>query len=145
MAYVRTATASDAKAIGCLIRGQSADFLVDPSSEDAKHFFSALEPAAIEEMMKDSSRLYLVAVDQEAIIGMIMVREKNYISQFFVAATRQGRGIGRLLWEQALKTIHAAGGMGEFSVNSSLAAQEVYGRFGFVPAGELTIENGFSP
>lgn len=143
MIHVRTATPSDASAIGDVIRGESTDFLVDPASEEAKQFFATLEPNAIEKMMGDPARFYWVAEDEGAVVGMIMVRDKNYVSQFFVAATHQGRGVGRLLWEHALKASVAAGTTGEFGVRSSLAAQRVYARFGFAPTGEPTSQNGF--
>jgi predicted N-acetyltransferase YhbS len=140
---VRTATRSDVSSIGAIIRSESFGFLVDPGSEDAKRFFAALEPAAIEKLMDDPTRLYFVAVDHEAVVGMIMVRNNNYISQFFVAATHQGRGVGRLLWQHALETVVAAGATGEFCVSSSLAAECIYARFGFARSGEPTAQNGF--
>jgi ribosomal protein S18 acetylase RimI-like enzyme len=140
---VRTATRLDALAIATVIRSESFGFLVDPASEDAKRFFAALEQTALEKLMGDPTRLYFVAVENEAIVGMIMVRDKNYISQFFVAATHQGRGVGRLLWQHALATVVAAGATGEFSVSSSLAAEGIYARFGFARTGEPTAQNGF--
>jgi GNAT superfamily N-acetyltransferase len=140
---VRAATRSDSPAIGLVIRGESSDFLVDPGSEETERFFAALEPTAIERMMDDPARLYFVAEVGGAVVGMIMVRDKNYISQFFVASTHQGRGVGRLLWEQALRTVVDAGATGEFSVSSSLAAERTYARFGFVRSGEPTSQNGF--
>ncbi len=143
MVHVRTATPSDASALGVIIRGQSSQFLVDPDGEEAKRFFEALEPPAIKKLMEDPARLYFVAEDEGTIVGIIMVRDKNYISQFFVAATHQGQGVGRLLWNQALKAAVAAGASGEFSVSSSLAAEGIYERFGFATTGEPTVENGF--
>ncbi len=143
MVHVRTATPLDAPAIGRVIRGESPDCLVDPASDEARRFFAALEPVAIMKMMDDPARLYLVAEEKGTVVGMIMVRDKNYISQFFVTATHKGQGIGRSLWEQALKLSVAAGATGDFSVSSSMAAQHIYTRFGFVPAGEPTSKNGF--
>jgi len=93
--------------------------------------------------MDDPARLYFVAEENGGIIGMIMLRDMNYISQFFVAATHQGRGVGRLLWEQALRTVVDAGASGAFSVSSSLAAENIYARFGFARSGEPTSQNGF--
>jgi predicted N-acetyltransferase YhbS len=143
VAFVRTATRSDAPAIGAVIRSESFGFLVDPASVEAKRFFAALEPAAIEKLMDDPTRLYFVAIEEDAVVGMIMVRDKNYICQFFVAATHQGRGVGRLLWQHALGTVVAAGATGEFSVSSSLAAEGIYARFGFARTAEPTTQNGF--
>jgi predicted N-acetyltransferase YhbS len=140
---VRAATSSDASSIGIVIRGESSEFLVDPASAEAERFFAALEPAAIKKMMAEPTRLYLVAEDEGSVVGMIMVRDQNYISQFFVAATHQRQGVGRLLWEQALKTVVSSGATGEFSVSSSLAAERIYARFGFVPTGKPTSQNGF--
>ena len=143
MVQVRIALPSDASAIGAVIRSESSDFLVDPEGDEARRFFAALEPEGIEKAIADPSRFYMVAVDRGVVVGVINVRDQNYVSQFFVANTHQRRGVGRLLWEHALKRVVLAGGTGEFTVSSSLAAQAIYARFGFLPTGEQTIQNGF--
>lgn len=130
-------------AIGQVIRDQSFHFLVDPKSEEAQRFFLSLAPPAIEKSMNDPNRSYFVAEDSGAVVGVIMVRDKGYISQFFVAHSHQRRGIGRLLWNLAFKEAVAAGGSGEFAVDSSLLAQPVYAQLGFLPVGKPTVRNGF--
>ena len=143
MVQVRIASAQDSKAIGSIIRGESLHFLVDPEGEDAQRFYAALEPDSIERSMTESSRCYFVAEEGTKVVGMIMTRDNNYVSQFFVAAQYQGRGIGAKLWRHALHNALSTGATGEFKVDSSLVARPVYERLGFIPVGELTVCSGF--
>ncbi|CAD5373085.1 hypothetical protein RA210_U290026 [Rubrivivax sp. A210] len=143
MVQVRIASAQDSKAIGSIIRGESLHFLVEPDGEDAQRFYAALEPDAIEKSMTEPSRCYFVAEEGNKVIGMIMTRDNNYVSQFFVAAQYQGRGIGARLWRLALHNAVSTGAAGEFKVDSSLVAKPVYERLGFVAVGEPTVRSGF--
>jgi ribosomal protein S18 acetylase RimI-like enzyme len=142
MVQVRIASTQDSKAIGSIIRGESLHFLVEPEGEEAQRFYAALEPDAIEKSMTEPSRCYLVAEEGSKIVGMIMIRDNSYISQFFVVAQYQGRGIGAKLC-LALQNALSAGGSGEFKVDSSLVARPVYESLGFVAVGEPTVRSGF--
>ena len=143
MFHIRIATREDSVAIGRVIRGESSHFLVDPEGEEARRFFESLEPSNVEKAMEDSARRYFVAEDERKVVGMIMTRDDDYVSQFFIAGSHQGRGIGGALWRFALRSAVSAGGTGEFTVDSSLVAKPIYERFGFCPVGEPTVRNGF--
>ena len=140
---IRPATLEDAEAIGDLIRSMSHLFLVSPNGEEATRFFASLEPASIVNSMREANRSYLVAEAKSNVVGMIMVRDGNYISQFFVAQASQGRGIGRELWLRAKATALQDFGSNEFSVDSSLGAVRAYERLGFRKVGDRTVKNGF--
>jgi GNAT superfamily N-acetyltransferase len=141
--YIRIAVPQDSVAISRIIRGESMHFLVEPEGEDAQRFFASLEPFAIERRMEESARRYIVAEVEGKVVGMIMTRDNNYISQFFVVESYQGQGIGAKLWQFALSRAVAAGGTGQFTVDSSFIAQPVYEKLGFSAVGEPTIQNGF--
>ena len=143
MFQVRAATIKDCTAIGAIIRAESHHFLVDPDGAEAQRFYDALRPSAIEESMKHSARCYWVAEADSEVVGMIMIRDQNHISQFFVAGPHKGKGAGGKLWLLALNTALASGASGEFSVDSSLAAVPVYQSIGFAVAGVETVRNGF--
>ena len=143
MQSCRLANQADAAAISSLVLSLASDMLVEPEGEEAQRFYAAMSPMALTTYLEMPSRLYVVAEVEGQVQGMIMVRENNYIGQFFVALPHQGKGIGSALWHFALAQARSFGGTGEFKVNSSLAAVPVYSRFGFTVTGTAEVENGF--
>ena len=112
-------------------------------SEEAQRFYKSLAPEQLARSIALPNRFYAVAEVDRAIQGMIMVRDANHVGQFFVHPQHQRQGIGVALWRFALASSIAAGGSGAFTVRSSLAAEPVYRRLGFVPTGPVTEEQGF--
>jgi GNAT superfamily N-acetyltransferase len=143
MQTVRLATPSDAIAVSALVLGLVDDMLVDPDGEDAQRFYAAMSPVGLTKYMEMSDRFYVVAEIDGGIQGMIMIRNNNYVGQFFVDQAHQGRGVGSALWRFALAQARHFGGTGEFTVNASLAAVPVYVRLGFVASGAPEVGNGF--
>jgi GNAT superfamily N-acetyltransferase len=143
MHSVRRAVSTDAAAIGALVQSFVADSLLDPKSEEAERFYGTLTPTAVANFMALSNCFYAVAEVNREVCGMIMVRDANYVVQFFVRAEQQGKGVGGGLWRFALANAVAAGGSGEFTVRSSVAAEAVYRRFGFQPIGPVQMQQGF--
>jgi predicted GNAT family N-acyltransferase len=62
----------------------------------------------------------------------------------FVVRAHQRQGLGRLLWQQALRELCTPNSEKVFTVNSSLPAVPVYRSFGFVPAGSPQSVDGIS-
>jgi len=60
----------------------------------------------------------------------------------FVADEFRGLGIARQLWCVARDGCREAGTVGEFSVNSSIFAVEMYRKFGFTETGPPETKNG---
>lgn len=143
MHSVRKATSADAAAIGALVQRLALDSLVDPKCEEAERFYVTLTPAEVAKSMALPNRFYAVAEVNREVRGMIMVRDANYVGQFFVHPEQQGKGVGSALWQYALANAKVAGGSGEFRVRSSVAAVPVYRRFGFVPTGPVEMQLGF--
>jgi GNAT superfamily N-acetyltransferase len=144
MVQVRKANTGDCAAIGSIIRGESGHFLVAPQGPQAQRFYAALAPSAIAQSMGDAARAYFVAELGSRVVGMIMLRGGNYVSQFFVQAQHQGHGVGAALWRVALQGALSEGASGEFKVDSSLIARPVYEKLGFTVVGDVAVRNGFT-
>jgi len=143
MQSCRLATPTDAVALSALVLGLVSDMLVDPEGEEAQRFYAAMSPTELAKYLEMPTRFYVVAEVDGQVQGMIMVRDNNYIGQFFVAQSHQGKGVGSALWRFAFAQARSHGGTGEFKVNSSLVAVPIYSRFGFTVAGAAEVENGF--
>jgi GNAT superfamily N-acetyltransferase len=143
MQTVRLSTPTDAKAVSALVLSLVDDMLVDPEGEEAQRFYASMSPNEVTKYMEMPTRFYVVAEVDGQVQGMIMVRNDNYIGQFFVSHAHQGKGLGSALWQFALTHARQLGGAGQFTVNSSLAAVPVYKRFGFVALGAPEVASGF--
>jgi GNAT superfamily N-acetyltransferase len=107
-----------------------------------REFLSYVTPEAI--LSRQARKhVMLVATQGEELVGALELREYSHVSLLFVEATRQRKGIGRHLMDEAIqlcKTHHS--GIHEITVNASPNAVEAYKRFGFHATGELQVKNG---
>lgn len=112
--------------------------------EGIREFLSYVTPEGILGR-QTQDHVALVAVQDADLVGMLELREYSHVSLLFVEATRQRRGIGRLLMEEALRLckIHHPG-LSKITVNSSPNSVEAYKRFGFYVTGELQVKNGIA-
>jgi len=79
------------------------------------------------------------AFEGEDLLGVLATRSGgDHIALFFVKAKRQGQGIGRRLFDLAVKE----NGSGKLTVNSSPYAVEIYRRLGFVQTNTEQVTNG---
>ena len=143
MYTVRLATPTDATAVSALVLSLVGDMLVDPEGEEAQRFYASMSPSELAKYMEMPTRFYAVAEVDGQVQGMIMVRNDNYIGQFFVNHAHQGKGMGSALWKFALAHAGQFHGSGQFTGNSSLAAVPVYSRLGFVASGAPEVASGF--
>lgn len=100
------------------------DFIEDRKTVEALEFFGAYEGGEL--------------------AGTLAVSEgRRHICCFFVAARRQGRGIGRALYEHLLQ--NSANSV--YTVNSSPYAVEIYRRLGFAALSGEQLADGmrFTP
>ena len=107
-----------------------------------REFLSYVTPEAI--LSRQARKhVMLVAIQDVDLVGALELREYKHVSLFFVEATRQRKGIGRQLMEEALQLCKTRQpGIHEISVNASPNAVEAYKRFGFHATGELQVKNG---
>ncbi|NLD92715.1 MAG: GNAT family N-acetyltransferase [Fibrobacter sp.] len=101
----------------------------DYSSEGVETFFRLVTADYIESLNSRNGFVY-GAFSDEHLVGIIAVRDRNYISLFFIDSDFQGIGIGGKLFEIARKEI---AGNGEIAINvhSSPFAVPVYEALGF--------------
>ena len=79
-----------------------------------------------------------------ALVGLVAMRDHSHLYHLFVAPAWQGRGLARALWQQVRQAALEAGNPGRFTVNASVNAVPVYGRFGFVATGPRVEKNGIA-
>ena len=78
------------------------------------------------------------AFEDDKLLGVIGVRNKNYISLFFVDEKYQGHGVGRKLFDFVCENNND----GYIDVHSSIYVKEIYEHMGFECVGELEENNG---
>jgi GNAT superfamily N-acetyltransferase len=103
----------------------------DCSAEGRQHLLQLMTPGAIETNMRRSCEYHVAEIDGQ-IAGLIAVREHRHLYQLFVAEAWHRHGVARRLWEFAMQRGLRHGNPGEFTVNSSLYAEAVYRKLGFV-------------
>ena len=109
-------------------------------------------PDALASVCEDAQRqyllspryAYLVAEEQNSLVGCIAIRDGTHLFHLFVARSHQRSGVATRLWLAAKEAASSAGGPVSFTVNSSLNAVPVYGAFGFRPAGAIVSVHGVS-
>jgi GNAT superfamily N-acetyltransferase len=119
-------------------------FTLDPSGAGAEHFLASVSEAAEHQYLKSPRYAYWAAELDGKVLGFIAMRDKTHLFHLFVAAEHQRNGIAASLWRYAREQVIRDGGVGEFTVNSSMGAVPVYERFGFVPAGERVRMHGIA-
>ncbi len=140
---LREARLDDAGAISALILSLSRYFLADPDDpEPAAAFLAALAPDAIAEKLADGRYRYHVAEVEGALAGVVGVRDAAHLYHLFVAEPFHGRGIAARLWDTARRQARAQGNPGRFTVNSSMYADPVYERLGFVATDGPQVQEG---
>jgi GNAT superfamily N-acetyltransferase len=112
---------------------------VDYSEEGNRTFNDFIRPDQIIERYKSGNIVLTYQIDGE-IIGMIEVRDDNHICLFFVHSDYHGRGIGRMLFNEILRTVK--GKTDIIDVNASPFSEEIYSRLGFSRISDTTEKNG---
>lgn len=135
---LRNATLEDADAISRLVVGLAHHFLEDPDAAAAQPFLATLTPAATAQRIASPDFLHCVAEDDSGLCGVIALRGGSHLYHLFVRSDRHRRGIAGALWRHA----KALSGHDTFTVRSSLYAEPVYARLGFVREAPPRTDNG---
>ena len=139
---IRPGSPSDAEAIAGLIASFQAELTDDPSG--AEHYLASVSVQAEREYLSSARYRYLLAFVGSEIAGFIAIRDGSHLFHLFVGRAHQRQGLGRRLWEQAVRELCIPNSEGVFTVNSSLSAVPVYRAFGFAPAGSTQRIHGIS-
>ena len=135
---LRTATVEDADAISQLVVGLAHHFIADDAAADAQPFLATLTPAATAQRIASPDFRHYVAEDDSGLCGVIALRGGSHVYHLFVREDRHRRGIAGALWRHA----KALSGHDTFTVRSSLYAEPVYARLGFVREAPPRTDNG---
>ena len=146
MIQIRKAIPSDAPAISALIRDLVKHSIIDNYEEASKKFWESISEDSERKYIEDSSYKYLVAVDNDTLVGCIVMRDNKHLAHLFVAKESQGKGLASKLWHEVKSQVelegYDGGHDGGYTVNSSLEAIKIYEHFGFHMVGELKREDG---
>ncbi len=137
------ATVEDAPAISRLIVSVARFFTLQPDGAGAEDFLKTISPDAVAGYLADPRFTYFKAVNNDALAGVVAVRDASHLYHLFVDASFQRRGFSRLLWGHARAAVGEAN-PGYFTVNSTPYAQPVYERFGFVATGPRVETKGIA-
>ncbi|MBV8123326.1 MAG: GNAT family N-acetyltransferase [Paucibacter sp.] len=85
---------------------------------------------------------YYVAKSNSNIVGVIALRDKSHLFHLFVSKEFQGQRLASKLWNAVKTEALEAGNPGEFTVNSSLNAIQIYEAFGFTREGDVKRMHG---
>jgi predicted N-acetyltransferase YhbS len=139
---IRVALPADSKGISELISGLSAKFITGGfSSTGRAHLLDTMTPQAIEKSIQSGYQYHVAEMDG-SLVGVVAVKDNKHLYHLFVAEEYQRQGIAKKLWQLAMKECLNNGNTGEFTVNSSEYARDVYTRLGFVARPGAQIKNG---
>jgi GNAT superfamily N-acetyltransferase len=99
----------------------------DYTKEGINNFYEFISPESLRERLTSGNRFYAAGKD-EITAGVIEVRDNSHIALFYVREIYHGMGLGRSLFEHAVKDIPTGT---VITVNSSPFAVPVYEKLGF--------------
>lgn len=141
---IRIGLPSDAEAVAGLIASFQSELTDDPSGTGAERFLASVSVEAEREYLASTRYRYLLAFSGCELAGFIAIRDGSHLFHLFVGRAHQRQGLGRQLWQQALRELCTPNGEGVFTVNSTLRAVPVYRSFGFTPVGSPQSVHGIS-
>jgi GNAT superfamily N-acetyltransferase len=139
---LRSAVAEDASAISALILSLQPYLTIAPDGAGAEEFLVTLQPDIIRRNLLADNYSYQLAVDGDALAGVVAMRDNTHLFSLYVGSAWHGQGVGKRLWEVARDAALARGNPGRFTVNSSAFAVGMYRHLGFTAAGPMAEMHG---
>lgn len=125
----------DARAIGLLARRVVRRWILpDQPPEAGQALLARLGTRSLRERMLAGQRFHL-AWTGEVLVGIAAMRDDSHLVHFFVGTRHQGRGIGRRLWQRAMRDAVRRAGTRRFTLNATRCALPAYRRLGFIATG----------
>ncbi|MFN3988152.1 MAG: GNAT family N-acetyltransferase, partial [Rhodocyclaceae bacterium] len=102
---IRKADSGDAPKLRSLVVDLSRFYLRDPDATPPDWLASSLsEVDFVGRLAGDDYYNYVYELNSE-LVAYISIKRPNHVYHLFVAASHQGKGIARLLWEHATKQL----------------------------------------
>jgi GNAT superfamily N-acetyltransferase len=115
----------------------------DYSEEGNNTFMDYIEPKNILERLKNENNNFYVAKHNDEIIGAMEIKNKDHISLFFLMKKYHGKGIGKKLFGNYIKTLKQNNSeIKTITVNSSFYGEKIYEKLGFIKTEEAQEKNG---
>ena len=129
---IRKATPDDSGQISKLLCELTAKFVAKEFSAYGRQLLlDSMKPDVIAKNIQSGYRYHIAEIDGQ-LVGVVAVRDNSHLFHFFVAEQYQRRGIAKQLWNTAMRVCVDEGNPGEYTVNSSRYALDVYKTLGFV-------------
>lgn len=142
---IRPATIDDATALSQLLHSVTSYFTIHPDGKGAEQFFETITPTAMAQRLQSAQFKYWAGFDSNGrLIGVVGIRDNSHLYHLYVAPDQHRKGYASQLWAHAKQAAIAAGNPGEFTLNSSLYAENMYRGFGFVPTAEKQEMHGLA-
>lgn len=148
---LREATTDDAETISSLILEVANNQLRSEFSDDGWQLFQKLLSLKTQVgLIKDKKYFYLVAIESNAIVGVLCIKERSHIFHFFVDSKYQGLGVGKILFNTYLDDLYnpqfnyrtEPKKFTEVTVNSSDFGLPIYQKLGFKIKNGRQMKNG---
>jgi len=144
---IRTAHEEDAKAISALVIDAAEAHIRDEFTEEGWELLLRLYSEDCQKkLIKSNEYRYFLAEEKEALVGVLSIKNRNHIFQFFVSTKQHKTGVGTQLWHHYLNATE--GGVfdeqpiGKISVKASNYGTPFYLKLGFHISGQRQLKNG---
>ena len=115
----------------------------DYSEEGNKVFKDYISPRNILTRLNEKNSRFFTARQGDEIIGILEIKNMDHISLFFIKKGFHGKGIGKKLFKYYLRSIKNENSeIKTISVNSSIYAEKIYSKLGFVKTDEMQEKDG---
>ena len=115
----------------------------DYSEEGNNTFKDYINPENILGRLSNKTSKFYVAKNNNEIIGILEIKNIDHISLFFVKKEYHRKGIGKRLFDNYIKALKQDNnGIKIISVNSSIYAEKIYLKLGFIKTDEMQEKNG---
>jgi GNAT superfamily N-acetyltransferase len=115
----------------------------DYSEEGNKSFKEYIKPQNIIERLNNKDNYFFIAKYNNEIIGMLEIRNNDHIALFFVRKEFHNKGVGKILLNNYITIIRQENtGINTITVNSSIYAEKIYSKLGFIRTDEIKEKDG---
>lgn len=141
--YIREARVDDGREISDLTTRLLHTFLKPDLTEEGENILlETLTPEAVRERIESGHYSTYLALEGKRVVGIISMKEVTHLYHLFVSESHHGLGIGKMLWETALRECQSDSQVKEITVNASGYAVGFYQKIGFRSTGPAECKNG---